>query len=238
LKSIDSATATATFTYSGRDNLEAMSEAHRYNEFLQQLITLNAPAAGTWLDFGAGTGQFAIPLKRAGHDVIAVEVDPVLCQGIARQGLRTFDALDKVPDESVDYIYAMNVLEHIAEDGDALRLMHRKLRSGGKLLIYVPAFQGLYSSMDALVGHYRRYRRDGLQSLVAQAGFEVESVAYADVVGYFASLVYKCLPGRDGTITPGSVALYDRWVFPISRGLDRVASPWLGKNVYAVAHKK
>ena len=233
MKSINS----ATFTYSGRDNLVAMEEAHRYNDFLQQLITQHAPRSGRWLDFGAGAGQFAIPLKQAGHDVVAVEVDAALSQGIARQGVPTFDSLDKVPDESVDYVYALNVLEHISDDGNALRLLRRKLRPGGKLLVYVPAFQGLYSSMDALVGHYRRYRGGGLRATVEQAGFQVDTVAYADVVGYFASLVYKCLPGRDGTITPGSVALYDRWIFPLSRGLDRVASPWLGKNVYTVAHK-
>lgn len=227
----------AAFTYSGRDNLVAMGEAHRYNEFLEGLIIQHAPSSGTWLDFGAGAGQFAIPLRKAGHDVVAVEVDSVLSQGLAKQGVPVFDALEKVADESVDYIYALNVLEHISDDGNALRMLHRKLRPGGKLLIYVPAFQSLYSSMDALVGHYRRYRGDGLRSVVQRAGFEVETVAYADVIGYFASMVYKCLPGRDGTITPGSVALYDRWVFPVSRGLDHVASSWFGKNVYVVAHK-
>jgi SAM-dependent methyltransferase len=226
-----------TFTYSGRDNLVAMGEAHRYNEFLQGLITRHAPARGIWLDFGAGAGQFAIPLKQAGHQVVAVEVDTVLSQSMARQGVTTFDSLEKVADESVDYIYALNVLEHISDDGNALRMLQRKLRPGGKLLIYVPAFQALYSSMDALVGHFRRYRGRGLRAIVEQAGFEVDTVAYADVIGYFASLLYKCLPGRDGTITPGSVALYDRWIFPLSLGLDRLASHWLGKNVYVVAHK-
>lgn len=230
-------TNSAAFTYSGRDNLVAMEEAHRYNDFLQRLIIRHAPPSGPWLDFGAGAGQFAIPLKQAGHDVMAVEVDTVLSQAIARQGVPTFNALEKVPDGSVQYIYALNVLEHISDDGSALRMLRRKLRPGGKLLVYVPAFQGLYSSMDALVGHYRRYRGDGLRSIVEQAGFQVETVAYADVIGFFASLVYKCLPGRDGTITPGSVALYDRWIFPLSRGLDRVASNWFGKNVYIVAHK-
>jgi ubiquinone/menaquinone biosynthesis C-methylase UbiE len=227
----------AAFTYSGRDNLVAMQEAHHYNDFLQQLVVKHAPPKGKWLDFGAGAGQFAIPLKQAGNDVVAVEVDPTLAQSIARKGVPTYNALEQVPDESVDYVYALNVLEHIAEDANALRMLQRKLRPGGKLLIYVPAFQGLYSSMDALVGHCRRYDKAGLRAVVQQAGFQVESVEYADVLGYFASLVYKCLPGRDGTITPGSVALYDRWVFPLSRGLDRIASPWLGKNVYLVAHK-
>ena len=231
-------TADASFTYSGRDNLFAMREAHRYNAFLANLITRNAPAGGKWLDFGAGGGQFAIPLKQAGHHIVAVEVDAGLAQGIRSHGIPTFTSLDDVEDGSVDFIYTLNVLEHISDDGAALRQLHRKLRPGGKLLVYVPAFQVLYSSMDTLVGHYRRYSKARLKEAVTHAGFEVERAAYADAIGYAASLVYKWLPGRDGTITPGSVALYDRWIFPVSRALDMVVSPWLGKNVYLVAHKR
>ena len=230
-------TADTSFTYSGRDNLVAMREAHRYNAYLAGLITRHAPAGGKWLDFGAGAGQFAVPLKQAGHHVVAVEVDAVLAQGIRSHGIPTFTSLDDVDDSSVDFIYTLNVLEHISDDGAALRQLHRKLRPGGKLLVYVPAFQLLYSSMDTLVGHYRRYNKAALRSIVQQAGFEVDRAAYADSIGYFASLVYKGLPGRDGTITPGSVALYDRWIFPVSRALDAVVSPWLGKNVYLVARR-
>jgi len=230
-------TADASFTYSGRDNLVAMREAHRYNAFLADLITRHAPAGGKWLDFGAGGGQFAIPLKRSGHHIVAVEVDAGLAQGIRSHGIPTFTSLDDVEDASFDFIYTLNVLEHISDDGAALRQLHRKLRPGGKLLVYVPAFQVLYSSMDTLVGHYRRYNKGGLRRVVQQAGFDVEHGAYADSIGYVASLAYRWLPGRDGTITPGAVALYDRWIFPFSRALDAVASPWLGKNVYLVARK-
>jgi SAM-dependent methyltransferase len=230
-------TADAAFTYSGRDNLVAMREAHRYNAFLADLVTRHAPAGGKWLDFGAGAGQFAIPLKQSGHHVVAVEVDAVLAQGIRSHGIPTFTSLDDVDDSSADFIYTLNVLEHISDDGEALRQLHRKLRPGGKLLVYVPAFQLLYSSMDTRVGHERRYDGATLRHVVQQAGFDAGRAVYADSIGFFASLLYKCLPGRDGTITPGSVALYDRWVFPVSRALDGVLSRWLGKNVYLIARK-
>jgi SAM-dependent methyltransferase len=231
------ATDKATFTYSGRDNLVAMREAHRYNAYLHGLIVQHAPPSGTWLDFGAGGGQFAIPLQKAGNDVVALEVDPVLAASIAAKGVLTRNSLDEVAEESISYVYTLNVLEHISDDAQALRHLYRKLKPGGKLLIYVPAFQQLYSSMDTLVGHYRRYEKGPLREMVAKAGFTVESAGYADSLGYFASLVYKWLPQRDGTITPGSVALYDRWAFPISRLMDRFLWRWLGKNVYLVARK-
>jgi len=214
-----------------------MREAHHYNAFLADLITRHAPAGGTWLDFGAGAGQFVIPLKQAGHDVRAVEIDPLLAAGIAAAGVPTFASLDDVPDGSLGYAYSLNVLEHISDDGQALLLLHRKLQPDGRLLIYVPAFKRLYSTMDTLVGHVRRYEKAPLRAEAERAGFVVERASYADSLGYLASLVYKWLPGRDGTITPGSVAFYDRWLFPLSRAIDRLTSRWLGKNIYLVARK-
>lgn len=229
--------AEETFTYSGRENLVAMAEAHRYNAFLADLIAGHAPVGGAWLDFGAGRGQFAIPLKQAGHHVLALEIDPLLAAHIAAAGLPTFSSLDDVPDGSLEYVYTLNVLEHISDDEAALRQLHGKLKPGGRLLVYVPAFQRLYSPMDALVGHLRRYEQATLRAKVERAGFVVERGSYADSLGYVASLIYKWWPGRDGSITPGSVAFYDRWLFPLSRAFDRVTSRWLGKNVYLVAGK-
>lgn len=214
-----------------------MLEARRYNAFLAGLITRHAPGDGRWLDFGAGVGLFVIPLKQAGRDVMAVEIDPLQAAAIAAAGVPTVSSLEEVEDASLGYVYTLNVLEHISDDALALRLIHRKLQPGGRLFIYVPAFQRLYSTMDTLVGHVRRYEKASLRAEVERAGFVFEGASYADSLGYVASLVYKWLPGRDGTITPRSVAFYDRWLFPLSRALDRLTSRWLGKNIYLVARK-
>ena len=80
-----------------------------------------------------------------------------------------------MPDASFNYIYTLNVLEHIEDDAAALRSLHAKLTDGGKLLIYVPAFPVLYTSMDAKVGHVRRYTRDTLMTRVTAAGFQHRS---------------------------------------------------------------
>jgi SAM-dependent methyltransferase len=44
---------------------------------------------GSVLDVGAGTGRVALDLARAGHDVTAVDVDPVLLRALGRRAARS-----------------------------------------------------------------------------------------------------------------------------------------------------
>ena len=223
--------------YSGVDNLEVMQEAVNYNRYLLNLVRHHAPAHGKVLDFGAGGGQFAAPLSALGLDITALEPDSGLQQRLRDQGLNAVGSTGEIRDESYDYIYTLNVLEHIDDDAAALRSLHSKLRPGGKLLIYVPAFQILYTSMDAKVGHVRRYTREMLSSRVRAAGFRIDRVAYADSLGFFASLLFKLIGNEDGTVSLGALKLYDRAIFPLSRALDLLAQRWFGKNLLLTCTK-
>jgi len=224
--------------YSGVDNLEVMQEAVNYNRYLLDTVRRYAPPAGKVLDFGAGSGQFALPLAEFGMDITALEPDETLQRRLREQGLRAVGSADELPDGTFDYIYTLNVLEHIEDDASALRSLHAKLSARGKLLIYVPAFPVLYTSMDAKVGHVRRYTRRTLTTRVMAAGFRVEHVAYADSVGFFATLLFKAVGNKDGSVNVGALKLYDRLIFPISRALDLVTQRWFGKNLLLACTKQ
>jgi len=224
--------------YSGVDNLEVMQEAVNYNRYLLETVRRYAPATGKVLDFGAGGGQFAAPLAELGMDITALEPDPLLQQRLRARGLHAVGSTRDVPDGSFDYIYSLNVLEHIEDDTAALRSLHAKLSASGKLFIYVPAFPVLYNSMDAKVGHVRRYTRETLTSRVTAAGFSVERVAYADSVGFFATLLFKAVGNKDGSVSVGALKLYDRLIFPLSRALDLVTQHWFGKNLLLACTKR
>ncbi len=62
--------------YAGVENLEVMREAENYNRYLQStLIARYAADATRVIDFGAGSGTFAVPCAATGFDVTAVEPD-------------------------------------------------------------------------------------------------------------------------------------------------------------------
>ncbi len=225
--------------YTGVDNLEVMQEAVNYNNYLLNTVRKFVPAGGgRVLDFGAGGGQFAAPLSAQGWDVTALEPDDALRNRLSSKGLKTAASTQQFPDGSIVYIYTLNVLEHIDDDVDALRQLHAKLAPHGKLLIYVPAFPVLYTSMDAKVGHVRRYTRATLLSAVTAAGFKVEQVSYVDSLGFFAAFAFKLMDNSKGDVNRTALKIYDRLVFPISRLLDAVVGRWFGKNVLLVARKQ
>jgi putative flippase GtrA/ubiquinone/menaquinone biosynthesis C-methylase UbiE len=223
-------------SYSGRENLEAMRYARNYNDYLLALVKSSRTGQRV-LDFGAGAGTFAVPLAASGWNVTCLEPDADLVDTLRASDLPVFTRLDAVDEASMDFIYSFNVLEHIEDDQSVLERLHACLTKGGRLLLFVPAFECLYSAMDRKVGHFRRYRRQMLETQLRAAGFTIEASRYADSIGFLASLVYKYFGSRSGVITPSSVTLYDRYLFPLSRLLDRLASPFLGKNLMVIARK-
>jgi SAM-dependent methyltransferase len=176
-------------------------------------------------------------VQNRGIDVHCLEPDESQAALLASKKFETFGAASEIAESSYDYIYSLNVFEHIEDDSAAVKEAYRLLRPGGSLYIYVPAFPLLFGSMDRKVGHFRRYRRHDLRDLVEDAGFAVESCAYVDCIGFFATLAYNLKPGKDGGINRSSIRFYDRILFPASRILDRLTSTFIGKNVFVSARK-
>lgn len=229
-----------TFTraaYSGTENLEVMREAINYNAFLLDLVRRHIPASAAVLDFGAGNGTFATPLHREGFDVTCVEPDEAQAAMLRRNGLVVTTGLDHFEPASFDFIYSLNVLEHIEDDVAALRALHAVLRPGGRLLIYVPAFKLLFTSMDRKVGHFRRYRKAELVGQMRAAGYVIEASRYVDSVGFAATLAFRMVGNRSGELNRSQIRWYDRFVLPGSLALDRLFAPFFGKNLLVVARR-
>jgi SAM-dependent methyltransferase len=224
--------------YEGHDQLLAMREARNYNRMLEHLLQKWLWPYPTLLDIGAGLGDFALRMQENhGHEVIALEPDAAQRDAMERLGLSTVESVEALH-EPVDAAYSLNVLEHIEDDVGAVTEWAGCIRNGGLLVIYVPAFMVLYSAMDQAVGHCRRYTREQLALVVMKAGMTVVQSGYADSLGFPASLAMR-LRSRNwkGDLKPEQVRFYDRVVFPVSRMLDLVASPFFGKNVWVVARK-
>ncbi|QDD01783.1 class I SAM-dependent methyltransferase [Candidatus Methylopumilus planktonicus] len=222
--------------YSGTINLEVMAEAVNYNKFLTSLVFEKIKKTDQILDFGAGTGTFSKKIHDSGFKLKAYEIDLGLLKGLKKLGLIATSNSSTLKGKSFDFIYSFNVLEHIDDDVAALKELKRLLKPRGLLLIYVPAFMCLFSSMDIRVGHVRRYSKSELLEKIKIAGFKVQSVRYVDSIGFFASLVYKLLSRNSGLLNIKSIIFYDQIIFPLSRICDTFLSLFIGKNlmVYAV----
>ena len=230
-------TGPAPTPYTGVENLEVMREAANYNRYLQSLVERHAAGAKRVIDFGAGSGTFAIPCAAAGFDLTAVEPDEHLRSLLSAARIAAVADVAALPDESFQYAYTLNVLEHIEDDVGALRVLRAKLVPRGRLFVYVPAFPVLYTSMDARVRHVRRYTRTTLRNSLVAAGFEILELRYADSLGFAATLLFKALDNGRGDVNRGLLRLYDRLAFPVSRALDALTHRWFGKNLLALASK-
>lgn len=223
--------------YAGTANLEAMEAARRYHAFLMGTVLSRADPACPILDFGAGTGTHARGLRDQGLDVSCVEPDPDLRRLLERDGFRVASRAPEFGTQAFALIYSFNVLEHIQDEAAALHDMFTALRPHGQLILYVPAFRILFSEMDRKVGHQRRYRVEQLTKIVGAEGFRVVNYAYADSLGFVAALVYRWMRGS-GDLDARTIALYDRFVFPLSRKVDALTRRWFGKNLLMVATRE
>lgn len=226
-----------TSGYSGVDNLEVMAAAKNYNAFLVKLVTQTIPPAGTVLDFGAGIGTFDDELREQGYALECLEIDPALVRQLQSRGYTTWNDPATIPAGRFEGVFSLNVFEHIADDQTAVQAVFRTVAPGGVVLIYVPAFQLLFSSMDRKVGHVRRYRQGRLEQFLRQAGFQIVRSSYVDTVGFAAALAFKLIGNTNGAIHPAALRTFDRWLFPFNRLLDPLLGRWLGKNLVIVAKK-
>lgn len=219
--------------YSGEENLNVMKLAKNYNNYLVKLITQSindSHVKKNVVDFGAGDGYFTSAVtKELKNQVISIEPADNMEKYYAQPPLKS---LKEVSSGSVNFIYSLNVLEHIENDKDIINEFYRVLEPNGGILLYLPAFPCLYSSMDKLVGHYRRYTKKDVARLFDTALWKVEKVEYADFAGWFVSLLFKYIGNKSGEVSPKALKFYDKIIFPISLLLDKITKgKILGKNI-------
>ncbi|HWI17192.1 MAG TPA: class I SAM-dependent methyltransferase [Vicinamibacterales bacterium] len=78
--------------------------------------------------------------------------------------------------EAFDVIGAFDVLEHIPDDERAMSEVAKTVRPGGLFIVTVPQYPWMWSRLDDLVHHKRRYTRRELVGKLEKAGFEVRYV--------------------------------------------------------------
>jgi SAM-dependent methyltransferase len=139
---------------------------------------------------------------------------------------------DLIPSTKFDTILYMDVIEHIEADAKELMVAYNHLKSGGSLIILVPAHQFLYTPFDKKIGHFRRYSKKSLLQVIPDPLIK-KKLLYLDSIGLVASLMNKVflkteMPNKN------QIQFWNNYMVPLSRVIDRLHGYSIGKSVLGI----
>ena len=199
------------------------------------------------LDAGCGTGVAEDILSDLGH-VVGIDIAPKALAGrsptcpeslcVASVNAAPF------PDETFDLVVALDIIEHIEDDGAVLRELYRICRPGGRLMITVPAYQWLHSAHDEALGHYRRYSARRIRRLMRDAGFRLGKLSYCVTAPFPAAVAFRLLRRLLGNREGSDLFEVPRALNSILTGIMRVEAAFLrrmnlpfGLSIVAIGEK-
>ncbi|MDZ7734142.1 MAG: class I SAM-dependent methyltransferase [Acidimicrobiia bacterium] len=152
------------------------------------------------LEVGAGMGAVGVRLA-ASAAYTGVEPDEasraVATARVGSSGIVLADMAEVPAGRRFDVVCALEVLEHIEDDRDALQQWADRLAPGGELVISVPADPDRYGAADQLVGHHRRYSPERLVSLLGTVGLDdVEVMRYGFPLAFVLETVRNRVAAR------------------------------------------
>jgi SAM-dependent methyltransferase len=219
----------------GRAVEEGGADKPRYRRYQYDLII---PHCGrSVLEVGAGLGEFAAQLTGLDR-LVLTDVDPGAVEMLkARFPEAEVDLFDLTAEPRlglpVETALAINVLEHFEDDAGVLAQLAKSVVPGGTIVVWVPAHEFLFSDFDRRVGHIRRYTPASLRRTAGRAGLGCELVRSVNLLGGLAWWAAMRAGGAEKPNT-GAVGLYDRFLVPATRVVDRVLPIHFGQSVLAV----
>ena len=192
------------------------------------------------LEIGAGHGTITARLAIDGRQVVATDLSERCLvelkerfEGHPAVEVRHATVDDLTVDDPYDSVVLVNVLEHIEDDLEVLKQIYARLRPGGKVVIFAPALEALYSRFDDEIGHVRRYRRSQLATTLSRAGFAVPEARYVNMPGAAAWWVLS----RQLGLTPTKsyfASTFDRLCVPAIRRFEARRQPPFGQSLLCV----
>jgi ubiquinone/menaquinone biosynthesis C-methylase UbiE len=228
------------------DDLETMKEARRYSA---HVFNLFRPHIGRRvLEVGCGIGTMTAPLLEIADSVVGLEPNPNCLSRLQRAlgshprlslrfcHLEECDPLELAA-QRFDTVFCANVLEHVQDDGLALKTFADVLIPGGKALIFVPAVQAAYGPLDAELGHFRRYSKPSLARVFRSAGLDLITLRYTNPIGLLGWM-YNARVSRSTAHSVTQVRLFDNLVAPWALPLERLVAPPIGLSLVAVGRRR
>lgn len=217
------------------------------------------------LDLGCGTGRHSFEALKRSACVVALDLDRAVVADVAEWGAAIASAGDGAranllpmsgDAESLpfrggvfDVVIVSEVLEHLPDDGAALREIARVLKPGGRVAVSVPrwwpervcwALSDVYHSNPG--GHVRIYQGRPLVEELRAAGLSVRASHHAHAL-HSPYWWLKCLFGAENedALAPRIYHRFLVWDIEkrprVTRALERALDPVMGKSLVVYASK-
>lgn len=221
-------------------SLAILSKLYHYNLWIFDMVRDHL--GPTVAEVGAGIGnitQFLLNSER----VTCLEPFKPYCDYLTRRFADHLNVeispsrIEDCPNTEVrvgefDSVICLNVLEHIADDVDALRRMKQLLRPGGRVIVLVPALGVLFGPMDRAMGHHRRYTMGSLKRAFHNAGLKPIWGRYMNLAGaigwWWTGKVLK-----KSQISASKAEMFNR-IVPILSAFERLIPIPVGQSVVVV----
>jgi 2-polyprenyl-3-methyl-5-hydroxy-6-metoxy-1,4-benzoquinol methylase len=230
-----------------QQTLNAISRAAKFNRWMYD--TIKPYCHGRILEVGSGIGNISSFFVDDNFDITLSDIDDHYLQTLKNKyagasNVRKIIFLDLQQDnfqdsyatmnDSFDTVFLLNVLEHLKEDCQALHNCRKLLKTGGTLIVLVPAYSWLYSKLDKKLRHYRRYTLAALQSLFNKNQLSVRRQFYFNALGIVAWLYAKIF--RLSVVPTGEMNLYNKLV-PFAKIVDRLVVSKIGLSAIIIGEK-
>ena len=215
--------------------LESITHADNYNDYVTDILVSQIDKKYNIVDFGAGFGLFTERIKNLGFNISAIEINKIALKKLKNKGIDSYHSLGEIP-APFNCIISLNVLEHIEDDNLIIKEFYKKLPNNGKLILYLPASSLVWTKLDVLVNHKRRYSKSEVKKLLTSNQFKIEKIIYVDFIGWVVLLLSKIFKLRldfDGK----KIKIYDSYIFKSFKFLDLFTKNIIGKNLFIVATK-
>ncbi len=241
------------------DTMRAVEDRLWWHRVLRGLVTgeleARLPACARLLDAGCGTGGMLAVLRRQrpGWELCGVDSEPKAVRHCHARGLQFVrqGSVCALPFESgsFDAVLSLDVMYHKGVDeGRALAEMARVLRPGGRIVINLPAFNGLRGSHDSAVCGVRRYEACQVRWLLERYSLDPQMIHYWNAWLFLPLLVWRRWSRRSWAAERGpirsDVSMPPAWLnalMAMAGRLDarccRLLRLPFGTSIFAVASK-
>lgn len=185
--------------------------ANNHPTFMSKILTMLLPQVpaipypilgGKVLDVGCGVGDTLMLLKELGWETFGLDIDEAAVavakkRGVDHVRVGFYQDISSYPDHYFDAVRLYHVIEHLDDPMRCLRLIKKKLKKGGQLIIGTPnvesyiahLFGTYWYNLDA-PRHLILYSPLTLREAVVRSGFSVTRVEYCSAGGLLGSIQY------------------------------------------------